>query len=81
MDWLINIIREKGGSTTRLVMVYTYLLVMLVWAYACYVAGTIVDIPEHLMQLLLGLGAVKVGQKWIEKKQVSDTKESTPPTP
>jgi len=54
---------------------------MLVWAYACYVAGTIVDIPEHLMQLLLGLGAVKVGQKWIEKKQVSDTKESTPPTP
>lgn len=73
MNWLLKLLQEKGGSTIRLVMLWTFVVVLGTWAasnvFAMYTgATTLVELPTTLRDLLLGVSLAKVGQKVVESK-------------
>lgn len=73
MNWLLKLVQEKGGSTMRLVMLWTFFIVLGTWAganmFAMYAgATTLVELPATTRDLLLGVAVAKVGQKVVENK-------------
>lgn len=66
---LLEFLQEDNGSLSiiRLLLLVVFLNVLIVWDFACYKAGTLVDIPVGVLGILTVVASAKVFQKKSEQ--------------
>jgi len=70
MNWIKGIFEDNSGgaSSARILMLVWGLGVFIVWCYISLHSGVMLSLPETVITVLLGMSAMKVVQRFGEKK-------------
>lgn len=62
---LTNILSDDAGnpSSARVVLLWVYLVVFIIWAVECFRLNRLVEIPDSVVFVLMALIGAKVAQK------------------
>lgn len=64
-----------GTSSTRVIMILVISTVLTVWSYTSIQSGDIKEIPQSVLTLALGTGALKVGQRMFGENDTAPVKD------
>jgi len=68
-----------GFSSMRLVFVFTTIFFLSIWGLVCYESKKIESFPKEGVTLILGLGGIKMAQRYGEKGEYDATINQDPP--
>jgi len=70
-----------GFSSTRFIFVFTTIFFLSVWGLVCYESKKMETFPKEGTTLILGLGGIKMAQRYGEKGDLDTTVNQDKVTP